>query len=117
MMYDIKLNDDHDIYLNGTDLAVTTADDALVQKIDIRLQFLAEEWFLDNRAGIPYTQYIFEAGSSIENINAIFRDEIKNTEGVDKINLLELTPDIDSRYLRVDFEVNDGIASTLEVNI
>ena len=116
-IFDIALNPGHDIYLNGTDIAITTESDALPQKLKIRLQFLLEEWFLDNRAGLPYIQFIFEAGSSLEDINAIFRKEIKDTEGVTKINLLEFTPDIDARSMRVDFEVNDGIASSVEVTI
>lgn len=115
---DIGFDENHDMYISGSDIAFTDENDGLVQKLIIRLQFLFEEWFLDNTKGIPYTQFIFEKGSSIEDIYSIFRQEIKDTEGVENIVSLELFPNADSRGMRVDFSVNDGLSTgSVEVNI
>lgn len=114
---DIKFNDDHDMFLDGSDIAFTNEDDALVQRLTIRLQFFLEEWFLDNTAGVPYTQFILEQGSSIEDVYTLMRQKINNTVGVESIKKLILTPDPDNKGLRIDFEVNDGTAATIEVTI
>lgn len=106
--YDLKLNASHDLQV-GSDLCLTDEEDAVVQRLSIRLQFLYEEWFLDNSVGVPYTQFIFKQGSSIQDIYEIFRKEIINTDGVENIVSLELTHDPDYKGLRVDFAVNDGL--------
>jgi len=117
-IYDIAFNDEHDMYLSGRDIAFTGDSDTVVQRLKIRLQFLLEEWFLDNTAGLPYTQFILEQGASIEDIYTIFRDETKNTEGVFNIIFLVLTPTPDDKGLRVDFSVNDGVSTgTVEVSV
>jgi len=117
MIYDIEFNNDHDMFVQGADIAFTDEFAALKQKLTIRLQFLFEEWFLDNRVGVPYTQFIFLQGSSLDDIYSIFRQEIFNTEGVKKIVSLELEPSPGDKGLIVNFIVNDGIANTIEVSI
>ena len=116
-IFDIKFDDNHDIHLDGTDLAFAEENDIVKQRLTIRLQFLLEEWFLDNRAGLPYTQFIFKQGSSIEDIYSLLRNKINNTEGVENIVSLELTP-VNDKGLRVDFNVNSGITTgTVEVSV
>jgi hypothetical protein len=117
-IYDIAFDEDHDMYLDGADIVFTDEDTALVQRLTIRLQFLFEEWFLDNTVGIPYAQTIFDQGTSLEDIYSIFRKAISNTNGVESIQQLDLTPDPNEKGLRVDFAVNDNTASgTVEVTI
>ena len=116
-IYDIKF-DDHDMTLDGSYIAFAEEDDIVVQRLTIRLQFLLEEWFLDNRVGLPFTQFIFEQGSTIEDLYELFRKEINDTEGVENITELNLTPDASEKGLRIDFSVNDGISSgSVEVTI
>ncbi len=119
IIFDIKFDDDnHDMHLDGSDIAFTNENNVLVQRLRIRLQFLFAEWFLNNQVGVPYIQFIFEQGSSIEVIYSIFRKEIKDTEGVDDIVSLKLTPDPNNKGLRVDFSVNKGtVTDTVEVTI
>ena len=109
MIYDLKFNSEHDLSLENRDLAfVDDENDAIVQRLKIRLQFLYDEWFLDRTVGIPYTQYIFEAGKDMRDIHEIFSEEIKNTEGVKKIDTLDFDYDASKRALTVNFSVNDG---------
>lgn len=110
-IFDIKFDDDHDMFLDGSDIAFAEEADIVIQRLTIRLQFLFEEWFLDNRVGLPFTQFIFEQGSSIEDLYELFRKEINDTEGVENITELNLTPDASEKGLRIDFSVNDGISS------
>lgn len=117
-IFDIAFDSTHDMTLSGSDIAFAQEEDIVVQRLTIRLQFLLEEWFLDNRVGLPFAQFIFEQGSSIEDIYELFRKEIKDTEGVENITELNLTPDPDEKGLRVDFSVNDNISSgSVEVTI
>jgi hypothetical protein len=115
---DIKLNDDHDIYLDGNDLAAAEEEDIVVQRLRIGLQFLLAEWFLDNTLGIPYVQTIFQAGTNINDIYFIFQNAIINTEGVETLNELILTPSFDDRSLSVSFSVNENVSlTTIEVAV
>lgn len=117
-IYDIKFNDEHDMHLSGSDIAFAEESDIVKQRLTIRLQFLLEEWFLDNRAGLPYTQTILEQGASLDDIYILFRDEIKNTDGVENIVSLELTPNPGNKGIRVDFSVNNGVvSSSMEVSV
>lgn len=117
-IFDINFDDTHDMHLSGSDIAFAEDDDIVKQRLSIRLQFLLEEWFLDNRAGLPYTQFIFQQGNSLEDIYSTFRQEIKDTEDVENIVLLNVIPSPDNKGLRVDFEVNNGVVSdSLEVSI
>ena len=117
-IYDIGFDDTHDLHLDGQDLAFAEESDITKQRLTIRLQFLLAEWFLDNRVGLPYTQFILEQGASIEDIYELFRKEIVNTEGVENITELNLTPTPDEKGLRVDFSVNNGITTnSVEVTI
>jgi hypothetical protein len=113
--FDLLLDDDHDIHLSGQDLALAEEEDIVVQRLKIRLQFLQEEWFLDVNAGLPYTQTIFEAGTSIDDVYALYQSEIINTTGVETINELNLTPTAESKLMRVDTTVNQSESLTLEV--
>lgn len=117
-IFDIKFNENHDLGLFCNDLAFAQEEDIVKQRLTIRLQFLLGEWFLDNRVGLPYTQFIFEKGSDISDIYTLIDNEIRNTEGVENIKSLDLSPSPDNRSLRVDFEVNDGISQgSLEVSV
>lgn len=118
IIYDIGFDDNHDMTLDGSNIYFADEANIVKQRLTIRLQFLLEEWFLDNTVGLPYTQFILEQGSSIEDIYEYFRKEIKDTEGVENITELNLTPDSDNKGLRVDFSVNDNTSTGIvEVTI
>ena len=111
-MTDFYFNDAYDMSLDGSDIAFTDDDNKVVQRLATRLQFITGEWFLDITAGLPYPEIIFEAGTSIDEVYNLLRDKIKNTDGVEKINSLTLTPDTEARSLAVSFSVNNDIEPT-----
>jgi len=111
---DIALNSEHDIFVDKSDLVLTTNDNFIVQSLRIRLQFILNEWFLDTFAGLPYPTVIFERGTNISTIYRLYRNEILNTVGVLEVISLTLTPDNDERSLQVDFTIkqdNDIVMS------
>ena len=109
---DFYFDEDYDMTLDGSDIAFTDDDNKVDQRLTTRLQFILEEWFLDVRVGLPYPQLIFEAGTSIDEVYNALRNVIKNTDGVEKINSLVLTPNADERTLLVEFSVNDKPITT-----
>jgi len=114
---DIKLNENHDYYLDGIDLAIVTDEaEKLKQTLTIKLQFLLGEWFLNTNIGIPYTQYVFDSNfSDMETIYSIFRVAITETENVRNLNELNIILDRDTRIMSVDIVVNENIPINIEV--
>ena len=102
---DLKLDANHDLLLENSDLVLTTEEENIIQLLDIRLQFFKGEWFLDILAGIPYIDEVLIKGANIETVKAIFIKEILASDGVDEILALELSHDSATRILRVDFSV------------
>ena len=118
---DIALDEDHDIFVTDSDLTLTDEENFIVQSLKIRLQFILSEWFLDTFAGLPYPDVIFERGTNISTIYTLYQKEILNTNGVQEIVELTLTPFNDERRLQVNFTIkqdNDIVISeeiTIEV--
>ena len=114
---DIALDDNHDIFVTASDLTMTTEDNSVVQALGIRLQFILSEWFLDNTAGVPYPTIIFEKGTNISTIYSIFRREIIETQGVQKLISLNLVPENANKKLKIDFEVKQDSGQILSQQI
>jgi len=104
---DIKLNVLHDLDIVNNDLVIIEPSrDAVIQELSIRLQFYYGEWFLDVTQGIPYLQYIFKKGSSIQSVNGIFIKEINKVEEVNEILEFSSTFDGSSRNFEIDFKLD-----------
>jgi hypothetical protein len=74
--YDIELD-------NNFNLKVTNSySQWLSQKIENTLKTLYGEWFANQTLGIPYFQTILKKQSNINQVNIIFKNAIKNIEGV-----------------------------------
>lgn len=118
---DLALNDNHDLFVTNQDLTLTTSDNEVIQDLSIRLQFILNEWFLDNTVGVPYPKIIFEKNTNISTVYAIFRNEIKNTDNVKELKSLILTPQPDGKKMLVTFKVTqdsgEQTSQTLELGI
>lgn len=110
---DMALNSEHDIFVTDSDLTLTSESNFVVQSLSIRLQFILNDWFLDENAGLPYPIVIFEKGTNISTIYNLYKKEIIETSGVKEVLSLELTPFNDSKKLQVDFAVTQDDDSTL----
>jgi len=118
---DLALDNSHDLFVTNQDLTLTTTDNEVVQDLSIRLQFILNEWFLDNTVGVPYPQIIFEKNTNIATVYTIFRNEIKNTDNIKELKSLILSPEADKKLMLVDFSViqdtGETISQTIELGI
>jgi hypothetical protein len=116
---DIALSETHDIFVTNSDLTLTNEENFIVQSLKIRLQFILSEWFLDTFVGLPYPTVIFERLTSIGTIYSLYSKEILDTNGVQEIITLALTPFNDERKLQVDFTVkqDNGIVISEQIII
>ena len=76
---DILLANNGDaVFYNGNAANAVTTDlsTALAQKLKIKLQTFAGEWFLDQSEGVPYFQQIFGRGRQKKTVDAIFQSQI-----------------------------------------
>lgn len=109
---DLKLDTkSHDLIIENYDLVLVDGIDLVRQAIKQRLLLVLEEWFLDSTVGVPWYQYIFQKGADINRVKSILISTISGTDGVIKVNSLELDYNNNNRNLTVDFSVqtNEGI--------
>lgn len=78
-------------------IIILTDLDALVNKIEQRLQFFLEEWFLDTTAGVPYLQQIFTKPVDAGLIVNIISDEISKEKDVEQVQNASIDFDKENR--------------------
>jgi len=118
MALDISLDDTHDVYIIGDDLATTPDDYQTLQEIGIRLNFWRGEWFLDIQEGIQYLDEVFRKGANLFRVAALFKAEILEADGVSEI--IEFSIDYNDRVLTIEFKVRADIGllqQSLEVTV
>lgn len=104
-MSDIALDSDGDLLITKGALSLVIGDDAIVQNLQIRLQFFLGEWFLDTRLGMPYFEEILTKNPDLTRVRGIFRQAILTTRGIASIVSLNMNFDRATRALAVDFVV------------
>lgn len=107
-MIGFKLNADGDIStdVNGNINLLSTVQESVRQRLDIKLKTFQGEWFLDTTFGIPYRQQIIGKGLSIAERDAIYIKAIKEDRSVNRIVYFTSLYNPDTRFYSVDFEVN-----------
>ena len=78
-------------YIDGADL--------VAQRIAIRLQTWRGEWLLDAAQGIDYLSLLEQKPVDTDAVGDLFRAEILGVSGVDRVEDLTVTFDIDARRL------------------
>jgi len=94
-----------DVLIKDTTLSIVRGDDALLQHLALRLRFFLAEWFLDLRVGIPYFEDILIKNPNLITVQAIFREVILETPGVDSVSRFDLSVNASTRVLSLDFTV------------
>lgn len=84
------------------------------QKIENKLLFFKEEWFLDYEKGIPYFENIFIKNPDINLINSIFLREIRTINEIEEILKFEIEYNSQSRTFNIDFEVKATDGAIIE---
>lgn len=106
-MYDVKLNS------NGDLPAITdhiTGIDSLQQRLRIKMNTWAGEWFLDQRRGLPYIAWKQQKPPDLSVIRSRILREIRTTPGVNRVRDLSINFERGkitvNCLLGVDFEDN-----------
>ncbi len=104
-MIDLKLTKASgrlDIEVIDGALQFTDGDDELRQRVEFKLEFFQNDWFLDLLFGIPYYGRVFGKGVNISDLYGIFSDAIVEEPGVNSIRELDINLDATLRALSVD---------------
>jgi hypothetical protein len=115
-LHDLQLTSDGQFVYVGFDADTDDDDNADIvrQRVKTRLLLFKEEWYQDQRVGMPWIQQLLTKGITEARINAIFRDAIQNTPGVAFVE--SVTSSISNRLATVSFTAttDTGIAITVE---
>ena len=116
-MSDIKLDytgQSGDIALEQNQIVLAFGKDAIEQQLRIRLRFFFEEWFLDQRVGIPYYREILIKNPNLQLVRSIYKEAIESTPGIDSADSLQLSIDGATRTLSLYFTATMDTGQTLE---
>jgi hypothetical protein len=107
MTIGFKLNKNtHDIEaVGGKIMLLSTLQEAVRQRLDIKFKTWAGEWFLGTTFGIPYKQQILGKGRTKAEIDALYILEINNDPDVNRIVYFNSVFDALEREYELDFEV------------
>ncbi|MCK5641951.1 MAG: hypothetical protein KAJ19_14200 [Gammaproteobacteria bacterium] len=98
----------HDLDLTNNAASLVDGLDAIHQDWICRLKFIRGEWFLDQRAGIPYFEEVFVKQPNPARLRAIFYEATLTTPGIAEIKAFSLDLSAD-RILTIDVDaVTDG---------
>jgi hypothetical protein len=101
-----KLNSSGDIEASGGRIPLlSTLQEAVRQRLDIKLKTFQGEYFLDTTFGIPYRQSIIGKGLSIKERDAIYIKAINDDPDVNSIVYFNSLYNPMNRHYSVEFEV------------
>lgn len=117
-MSDWALGADGDLEITRGRTRVVRGNEALAQRLAIRLKFFRGDWFLDVAQGVPYHDFVLRKRTTPAVRREVFRRAIVTTRGVKELVSLDVELDPATRTLRVTGEVITDDLSTLtfEVN-
>lgn len=105
-MFGLALNENNDIYIEGTEFKRTYDGAYVAQKVKVMLQTVEGESTTDPTFGIPYFDDIFIKPTNTAYIASVFKTKILGVEGVN--NLLGFNYDYDNttRTFSIDFSID-----------
>jgi hypothetical protein len=110
----------------GRGLANFTTDaEATAQNVMSRLQLLQGEWFLDTSAGVPYlendyvTRSLTQKPTDLSYVEAVIKQTILDTDGVDSITSFSMSFDTNTRKLVISATLSTiyDVATTIQVRL
>lgn len=106
-MSDLQLNKlTGDLDIQTGDLYLNDPLEAIRQHLVSNLRSFKQEWFLNLDQGVPYFQEVLRKNPNPVVIDAIFKEAIINTVGVNELTSFELTFDTVQRKMILDFSVD-----------
>lgn len=98
--------------VNGT-LAIISDAAYARQRVEVSLDFLLGEWFLDTRQGVPYFRDVLVRRPNDETVRSVLRRTILNTPGMVSVTTLTTEYDTAARKLTVFFEATYQTGETI----
>ena len=108
-----RLDANHDMTFGRGLSNFCTDAEACAQNVRTRLYLLQGEWFLDTDAGMPYLQKITQKPADLAYAEAVIKQTILGTDGINSIKEIRLLFNPDTRNLNV-YAFVDTIYGTLE---
>lgn len=98
-----KANDDNrlDIVVVNGALQTVENNDELRQRVEFKLEFFQNDWFLDLGFGIPYYGRVFQRGVNLSDLYGVFSLAIETEPGIAQVTFLDLDIDRVARRLTV----------------
>jgi hypothetical protein len=79
--------------------------DMIAQRCRCQLRWLAAEWYLDQREGVPWQQTLMQKGVTRARIARVIRAALRGVPGVRLVRSVEVTSDPVTRRAVVTFDV------------
>jgi hypothetical protein len=118
-MIDLALSaDTNDLTFDSRgDLALIAGVDVVAQLLKVGFRLFRGEWYLDTDAGMPYYTHVLVNAPKSRVIEALFRQEILSSPGIERISDFKMEIDRRTRKLSVSFETvsDQGVVAVSEV--
>lgn len=100
------LDENNDIFLRRGSISTVKDGAELVQHVRSRLLFYLGECSWATDKGVPYFQRVFVKPMNLPETESIFKAEILNTQGVQRLTDFQMTYNSANRRLAVVFEAD-----------
>ena len=111
-----KSSGDLDIVVTNGALQTVSGDDELRQRLEFKLEFFQNDWFLDLLFGIPYYGRVFQRGVNIDDLYGIFTLAIEQEPGIAHVQTLNINLDATVRVLTVTGQVLSDTGVEVEID-
>lgn len=112
-----RLDANHDMTFGRGRGNIAQDAEAVAQKVRTRLYTLQGEWFLDTDAGVPYLQKITTKPVDLNYVEAVLKQTILDTEGVDSISNWSATLNRDTRKFSISCTVSTIYGTTANIRV
>lgn len=95
-----------DLLITNGSAVLVEAEDAIGQRVYVKLRTFQGEYFLNQRAGFPYHDRILIRGANEADLYQIYQSGILAIPGIESVDRLDIDfGDSDDRTLRVSMDV------------
>lgn len=117
MKHDILLTGGHDLAIIDFDLKLTDETSVVAQRVKRALLLFKGEYFLDSDIGIPYYNDILGTKNSVDTIQAIFINAIREVSGVADVKEFNIAFDNKERTLTINMTVKDTLDNEIDITV
>lgn len=117
MNQDILLSSNGDLAIIDFDLKLTDETSVVAQRVKRALLLFKGEYFLDGNLGMPYYNDILGTKNSIDTIQAIFINAIREVRGVADVKEFNIAFDNEVRTLTINMTIKDTLDNEIDVSV